>query len=321
MLWFCNLSLVSASVDEEHNDGDFIMHHVMDSHEWHIVTIDDIHVVIPLPIIIVSQDRGIECFLSSNFYDSQHKMTVYNGYIMNDDVIESLDGSRTFYDLSITKNVAAMLLSMVLMLFLFIGSANWYKKHSFKDVPDKGNCLLEMLILYIRDDVAIPTIGEDKYKKFMPYLLSVFFFIWINNMLGLLPASANVTGCFTITMCLAIFTFIITSINGTAHYWKHTFIPPVPKALLPIMTPIEVIGLFTKPFTLMVRLFANITSGHIILLSIINIVFVLHSNYVGIGAVALGTFMMMLKLIVAFLQAYIFTLLSSIYFGMATAEH
>lgn len=294
-----------------------VLDHLKDSHEWHLTTINEKPVVIPLPIILLSKDRHVECFLSCNFYDKNHNLVPYKGYELIHDKIVPMDKSREIIDLSFTKNLAAMLLSVIILFAILLSNGKWYKSHSYKDTPRGLVGAVEMLILYIRDEIAVPNIGKEKSEKFMPYLLTIFFFIWLNNMLGLLPGSANVTGCASIALCLAIFTFVTTSINGTKHYWAHTFTPHVPKFLWPIMVPIEIVGLFTKPITLMLRLVANISSGHIIMISLVNFVFLFHSFGVGIGTVAMGTFMIILKLLVCFIQAYVFTLLSSIYIGDA----
>jgi F-type H+-transporting ATPase subunit a len=207
--------------------------------------------------------------------------------------------------------------------------AGSYKKNGIA-APKGIQSFVEPLIIFIRDEVAKPSIGP-KYEKFLPYLLTIFFFIFINNMFGLIPffpGGANVTGNIAVTMILALFTFVITSINGNAGYWKHIFMPPgVPGWLLPLMIPIEIIGMFNKPIVLTIRLFANITAGHIIILGFFSLIFIFAEMNAGLGfgvsvfSVAFTTFMSFLELLVAFLQAYVFTLLSSLYFGMAVEEH
>lgn len=311
----------AAAEDASHKDDDFIMHHIKDSHDWHFTTISGHAVSLHLPIIIYSKAKGLEFFSSARFLDEQHNRVAYRGYELNaHNKIIAHDTELNFLDLSITKNIAAMLLSAVVLIFIFFVAASRYRATGI--LPQKGLWnLLEALIIFVRDDIALPNIGKHYYKKYLPYLLSVFFFIWLNNILGLLPGAANVTGNISTTLLLACFTFLITTFSGKKSYWAHVFkTPGVPIWLLPIMIPIEVIGLFTKPISLMIRLFANITAGHIILLSIINLVFVLKSPYVGIVSVGFGAFMFVLKLLVAFLQAYIFSLLSAIYIGSAVAE-
>ena len=318
-LW---LSSFQAHADTDAPDDDFIMHHIKDAHDWHFATIGHTHVTLPLPIIIYSADRGLEVFSSSRFTDTHHHRVPYRGYgLDHHGKLVALDPGRVFYDLSITKNVAAMLVSVLVLLVIAFMAAQRYKRRP-QASPRGFWALLEMLICFVRDDIAIPNIGREKYQRFMPYLLSVFFFIWLNNLLGLLPGAANVTGNISITLVLASFTFVITNLNGNKHYWGHIFnTPGVPRWLSPIMIPVEILGLFTKPFSLMIRLFANITAGHIILLSIIGLIFILKHVSVGAISVPFGAFMFLLKLLVAFLQAYIFTLLSAIYFGAAVESH
>ena len=302
--------------------GGLIMNHVKDAHAWHLATLRGTPVTIPLPIIICSPDRGIETFSSSRFFDTHHRSISYQGYRLDaDEKIIAVDKDRVFYDLSITKNVAYMLINVLLLSIIVLAAARNYQ-HRPQAVPRGGWALLELLICFVRDEIAIPNIGPKKYEQFMPYLLSVFFFIWLNNLLGLLPGAANVTGNISITLVLALFTFVITNTKGSKHYWKHVFnTPGIPRWLAPIMVPVELLGLFTKPFSLMIRLFANITAGHVILISIISLIFILKNVLVGAISVPFGAFMLLLKLLVAFLQAYIFTLLSSIYFGAAVESH
>ena len=339
---------------EKFNPEHFIFDHIGDSHEWHIMDIGSISISIPLPIILYSKEKGFIIFWSTKF---EHGYSEYKGFHIGreEETIEKINsegetesqavkgkiveilanGERTLpFDISITKNVAALFFSVFLILFLFIHIGNAYKRNPLS--PPKGiQSLLEPVILFVRDEIAKSSIGEKKYEQFMPYLLTVFFFIWINNMLGLIPifpGGANVTGNIAITMVLALFTFTITTINGNKNYWKHIFnTPGVPIWLktppLPIMPIVEVIGIFTKPFVLMVRLFANITAGHIIGLGFLSLIFLFGeiNQYVGYGvsvvSVSFIMFMTLLELLVAFIQAYVFTFLSAIYFGMAVEEH
>ncbi|MEM9416947.1 MAG: F0F1 ATP synthase subunit A [Bacteroidota bacterium] len=303
-------------------NDDFIMHHIQDAHEWHLATIGHTHLTLPLPVIIGSPDRGLEIFSSSRLKDAHYRRVTYRGYRLtpNGKIVAS-DPKRVFYDLSITKNVAAMLVSVGVLLALALTAARHYQRKP--QAPPRGFwAFLEVMVLFVRDDIAIPNIGKKKYQRFMPYLLTVFFFIWLNNLLGLLPGAANVTGNISITLVLALFTFVLTNLNGNRQYWGHIFnTPGVPRWLAPIMIPVELLGLLTKPFSLMIRLFANITAGHIILLSIIGLIFTLKSPWVGLISVPFGAGMFLLKLLVAFLQACIFTLLSAIYFGAAVESH
>ena len=322
MLMLAWLTGSQAHAEATAPQDDFIMHHIQDAHEWHFATIGHTHVTLPLPVIIYSSDRGLEIFSSSRLKDAHHHPTTYRGYRLSaNGKLIATDTGRAFYDLSITKNVAAMLVSVVLLLTLALAAARQYRRRP--QTPPRGFwAFLELLICFVRDDIAIPNIGQEKHRRFMPYLLSVFFFIWLNNLLGLLPGAANVTGNISITLVLALFTFLMTNLHGNRHYWGHIFnTPGVPRWLSPIMIPVELLGLLTKPFSLMVRLFANITAGHIILLSIIGLVFTLKTPLVGAISVPFGAFMFLLKLLVAFLQAYIFTLLSAIYFGAAVESH
>ncbi len=306
---------------------DFLIEHILDAHEWHFATIRGNHISIPLPIIIYRSGHGFDIFLSNKFHHSHLDQDIdksiagsYKGYYLKNEKISYKNSSIKIYDLSITKNVAAMFISLLLMCVIFILAARKYKCN-FNIAPKGFWMFIELIIVFVRDEIAKPNIGLKKYKKFMPFLLTIFFFIWLNNLLGLLPGAANLTGNIAVTLVLALFTFFVTNISGTKEYWKHVFSTPgVPKWLLPIMIPIEIIGLFTKPFSLMIRLFANITAGHIILLSIINIIFIFKSCWMGFASVPFGVFMFMLKLLVAFLQAYVFTLMSAIYFGNAVGE-
>ena len=308
---------------EKFNPGEFIFDHIGDAHDWHIITVGHKDISIPLPILLYSRERGFVVFMSTRF---EHGHASYKGFHIENEgdnkgkIVESLaDGSEVFpLDISITKNVAALLCSVIIILLIFISIANAYKRNPLS--PPRGlQSILEPVILFIRDEVAKPSIGEKKYESFMPYLLTVFFFIWINNMLGLVPffpGGANVTGNIAVTGVLALITFTITTVRGNKNYWKHIVnTPGVPVWLkvppLPIMPIIETLGIFIKPFVLMVRLFANITAGHIIGLgfsvSVISVFFIM--------------FMTLLELLVAFIQAYVFTFLSALYFGMAVEEH
>jgi F-type H+-transporting ATPase subunit a len=227
-------------------------------------------------------------------------------------------------DFSITKNVFMMLLSVIILLWVFLSLARAYKKTGISE-PRGLAGFIEPVIVFIEEDVAIPNIGEDKYFRYMPYLLTIFFFILLNNLMGLIPFfpfGANVTGNIALTMVLAVFTFILTTVSGNRSYWQHIFnTPGVPVWLAPIMIPVEIIGMFTKPFALMVRLFANITAGHIIVLSLISMIFIFKSVFMAAPSLVMVIFMDMIELLVAFLQAYIFTLLSALFIGLAMPEH
>lgn len=321
------------------NPGEFMFDHIQDSYTWHIITIGHTDISIPLPVILYSKEKGLVLFSSSKFH---HGQAAYKGFKLNiegknkNKITEiKSDGTESLpvVDLSITKNITSLFISLIIILTIFLSIAKSYKKNPFR-APKGLQSWIEPIILFIRDDVARPCIGDKKYEKYMPYLLTVFFFIWVNNMLGLIPifpGGANLTGNIAITMVLAFFTFVITNINGTKTYWTHIInMPGVPLWLklppLPIMPFVETIGLFTKPFVLMVRLFANITAGHIIALGFISLIFLFGemNQYLGYGvsilSLAFMIFMTFLELLVAFIQAYVFTFLSALYFGMATEE-
>ncbi|HCN82432.1 MAG TPA: ATP synthase F0 subunit A [Sphingobacteriaceae bacterium] len=318
---------------EKFNAGEMILEHIGDAHEWHILTFQDHHVTVPLPVILYNKGK-FDVFMSGEFHHGEHEVTTKNGnvYRLNHKgKIESVDGS-TFFDFSITKNVLTLLVSAIILLFIFISIANSYAKNKNK-APKGMQSLFEPFIIFIRDEVARPAIGP-KYYRYMPFLLTIFFFIWINNMLGLIPIipfGANITGNIAVTMTLALFTFIITMAVSNKNYWVHIInTPGVPwwlKFPLPLMPFVEILGVFTKPFVLTLRLFANMVAGHIIPLAFISLIFIFAemsptAGYgVSIVAVLISVFMRVLELLICFLQAYVFTLLSAMYFGMATEEH
>lgn len=316
--------------EEKFDAGKMIMEHVADAHDWHLWG----HTSIPLPIIIYSSEKGLDIFSSSKF---NHGHDDYNGYSLEHNTIVAVneDGtvneelSANLWDISITKNTASLFISLIIMLVVFISAAKAYTR-SPNTAPKGLQAIVEPIIIFVRDDIAKASIGP-KYKKFMPFLLTVFFFIWINNLLGLVPifpGGANLTGNIAVTLSLAIFTFIIIIINANKNYWIHVFaMPGVPVWVLFLLTPIEILGVFLRPFVLMVRLFANMTAGHIIALSFFSLIFIFGEMNVVAGygvsifSLAFTLFMTCLELLVAFLQAYVFTLLSAIYFGSAVEEH
>lgn len=302
-----------------------IMHHIADGHEWHLWGEGEKSFSIPLPVILYT-DGHLDVFMSSQFHHGHSTVTKGNRvYAIDDHGHIHEESGLTFIDISITKNVVSMLLSVFLLLLIFISVAKSYGKN--KKAPKGLQAFLEPLILFVKKDIIQDNIGH-KYEKYTPFLLTVFFFILINNLLGLLPGAANVTGNIAVTFVLSVFTFIITTISGNKNYWGHIFKPPgVPLALMPIMVPIEIIGIFTKPFALMIRLFANISAGHIIILSLISLIFIAQSAMGNAGAwgvapvsVLFVLFIYCIELLVAFLQAYIFTLLSAVFIGLAVAE-
>ncbi len=324
-----------ASQKKEFNPAELAMEHVLDSHEWHLADYSGHSISIPLPVIL--WDSGLKVFMSSAF-DHGHSVVEKGGshYVIEHETIYKTDAEGTLnfdaeghptnekpLDFSITKNVASMFISVLLLLLIFVGAARSYKG---SHVPKGIASFVEPLIVFVRDDIAKNNIGEEKYKKFLPYLLTVFFFIWINNLIGLFPippgGGANVTGNIAVTMVLAVFTFILTNIYGNKDYWKHIFwMPGVPVAVKPLLAIVEFLGIFTKPFALMIRLFANITAGHIIILSLISLIFIFETEWASIASVPFVIFMSCIELLVALLQAYIFTLLSALFIGLAVQEH
>ncbi|MCH7409544.1 F0F1 ATP synthase subunit A [Belliella sp. DSM 111904] len=312
-----------ASGDEEDKTG-FIMHHIKDSYEWHFTTLGHTHVTLPLPVILYSSDRGLEFFMSFDFQDQEtHKFGEAHGqgvyYIDAHEHLHRADGG-SFVDLSITKNVAMLFLVVIVMGFLVMSASSHYKKNGVK-APKGVASFLEPIVIFVRDEIAYKSIGP-KYKKFVPYLLTLFFFIWIGNLMGLLPGAANLTGNIAVTATLAVLTFIIVNVNGNKEYWKHVFMTPgVPVPLLLVIVPVEIIGLFTKPFALMVRLFVAITAGHIVILAFIALVFIFESYAIGVVSTLMVTFLNVIELLVATIQAYVFTLFTAMYIGGAVAEH
>jgi F-type H+-transporting ATPase subunit a len=310
-----------------------IMHHIQNSHEWHLFDYKDgegkLHPVsIPLPVILYT-NGNLDFFMSSDFHHGHSDVQKENRIYSIDErshitAVNTEQKSMSIFDISITKNVASMLISVLILFLLLRATSAGYKKNKY--APKKIQAFLEPLILFVRDDIIKANIGP-KYKKYTFFLLTVFFFIFINNLMGLLPGSANVTGNVSVTLVLSAFTFIITTVSANKNYWKHIFNPPTPLVLMPIMVPIEIFGVFTKPFALMIRLFANITAGHITILSLISLIFIAQSG-AGNGAawgvaplsVLFVLFIYLIELLVAFLQAYIFTLLSAVFIGLAVKE-
>jgi len=307
-----------------------IKHHLQDSHSFHITK----GVEFPLPVIL--WDNGLHIFSSSEFKKNNgvvnkdgnyYAISHSNGHIYKTDASgkinyndKGLEINKKTFDLSITKNVFSIMLVGLLMFLLFSGLAKSYTKNG--GIAKGPGRFFEPIILFIRDDIAIPNIGEKHYKKFMPYLLTIFFFIWFVNLLGLTPLGANITGNLAITAALAILTYLITTFSAKKDYWKHIFwMPGVPSLMKLFLAPIELLGTFIKPFSLMVRLYANIMAGHVVLMTIIGLMFIF-KNWIGSSlSFGLAFVLSILELLVAALQAYIFTMLSALYFGAAVAEH
>ena len=304
-----------ATDSEEFNPGEMILHHIGDSHEWHWFSTDNDHYTTYLPVIAFRPGHGLSTFSSRQLAEGK----VYDGLKLEHEHLVSEDGSKV-YDFSITKNVMSLMLSAALLLVVFTAVARGYAKRG-TGAPRGIQSFFEPIIIFVRDEVAKKSIGP-KYERYMPYLLTVFFFIWFNNLMGLMPGGANLTGNIAVTLTLALITLLITLFSSNKNYWHHIFATPgVPKALLPIMIPVELIGIVVKPFSLMVRLFANITAGHIVTLSFISLIFIFRNVGVAPVSLAFGLFINVLELLVAILQAYIFTLLTAMYIGGAVEEH
>lgn len=305
---------VIAHDEASFNMGEMIMHHILDEHGWEFAH----GVKLPLPVILYSKEHGLDIFSSARFDVGNGE---YGPYVNHHEKIALKDDHHAaVWDFSITKNVASLILSALILLLVFSAVARGYKKNAGK-APSGIQSFLEPVITTIKDDVVKPNIGPN-YEKYLPYMLTLFFFILVNNLIGLTPGAANLTGNIAVTLSLAIITFVIVHVKANKNYWMHIVAPPgVPGWLKPLFWIIETIGVFMKPASLTIRLFANITGGHIILLSFIGLVFMFKNYAVGGGVWAIGTFMSLIEILVAFIQAYIFTLLSSMYIGSAIEEH
>lgn len=327
----------AAAVHADHTSQEFDMAeylfgHIMDSYEWHITAIGGRHISIPLPVIVFGRTNGPAVFLSSRLRHGNE----YKGYFIardghnKDRIVERNAAGEEIvpFDISITKNVLALMISSALLVWLVLSCARWYRRHDvLHEAPSGIAAVLEPVIVMIDEEVIKPSVGKQ-HARFSPYLLTAFFFILINNLMGIVPffpGGANVTGNIAVTFVLALFTFLMVNLFGNRHYFKEIFWPDVPVFLkaIPIMPAIEFIGLFTKPFSLMIRLFANIMAGHILILSVIGMIFITASmgpvlnGSLSLAAVLFGVFMDCLEIMVAFIQAYVFTMLSSVFIGMA----
>lgn len=354
ILLFCTFSLLAvAENNEKFEPGTFIIDHITDSYGWHITGEGEKSVGIPLPIILI--DNGKPILFTSNQF--RHGHAAYHGYalgftpetkgkiiklggkdrgytgLLEENKTYQLDTQSSLIDISITKNVCSLFISIIILCIIFLSVTKQYKRREGK-APKGLQSFLEPVILFVRDEIAIPSIGEKKYKKYLPYLLTLFFFILFNNLMGLVPifpGGANLTGNIAVTGILALITFLITTFSGNKNYWKHIFnTPGVPwwlKIPIPLMPVVELIGIFTKPFVLMIRLFANITAGHIIVLGFLGLIFIFGEMVPALGygvsviSIIFYLFMGLLELIVAFVQAFVFTLLTALYIGLATEEH
>ena len=317
-------------------EGDFnvtetILEHIKDDHSWHLWGHTSIH----LPVILKTS-KGFEVFSSEKLVDEHHEPAVYKGNfdyklvegktkIVDANGNVDVEASKQLWDFSITKNVASLFVSVFILLVVLLSAAAGYKKTGVKSAPKGLQSFMEPIILFVRDEVAIPNIGAKKAGKYMPFLLTIFFLILINNFLGLIPffpGGANVSGNIAFTMTLAVFVFIVVNVSANKSYWEHIFwMPGMHWSMKLFLAPLELIGVFTKPISLMIRLFANITAGHILVLSLICLIFIFKTVFASAIAVPFAVFIGLIELLVAFLQAFIFTMLAAMYIGMATEEH
>ena len=314
---------------------EYLFGHIGDSYEWHICTINEKPVSIYLPVIVYSKTSGLNVFSSRRIAEGES----YKGFrIASDDekhagkiVEDTAQGAIKPLDISITKNVLGLMINSLLLVLIILAAARWYRKHDALEEAPKGfPGLVEMMVTMVEDDIIKDCVGKD-YKRYSPYLLTAFFFIFINNLMGIVPffpGGANITGNIAITLFLALCTFFAVNVFGNKHYWKEILWPDVPIFLkaFPLMPLIEIIGMFTKPFSLMIRLFANILAGHFMILGVVAVVFLTAKLGIamnaGLSAIAVvfGVFMDVLELLVAFIQAYVFTMLSSVFIGLSRQE-
>ena len=316
---------------KEFNVTETILEHIKDDHSWHLWG----HTSVALPVILYTP-KGLEVFSSAKFMDEHHEPILYKGnfdYKIFEGKVKIVDATgaidevatKALWDFSITKNVASLLVSVFIILLVILTAASAYKKTGVTTAPKGVQSFMEPIVLFVRDELAIPNIGKKKYAKFMPFLLTIFFLILVNNFLGLIPffpGGANVSGNIAFTMTLAVCVFIVVNLSANKNYWEHIFwMPGMHWSMKLFLAPIELIGVFTKPISLMIRLFANITAGHILVLSLICIIFIFKTVYASAIAVPFAVFIGMIELLVAFLQAYIFTMLTAMYIGMANEEH
>lgn len=334
------VAMPASSHEATEESGELDMHeylfgHIGDSYGWHVTTINGHHVTIPLPVI-VHGNSGWHIFSSSKLAHGES----YKGFRVAEGgekyagkVVEQV-GSDVVkpFDISITKNVFGLMVNSLVLVILVLLGARWYKNHDAREEAPKGFAgIVEMMVMMVEEDIIKDCVGKD-YKRYSPYLLTAFFFIFINNLMGIVPffpGGANITGNIAITLFLAVCTFLAVNLFGNKHYYKDIIWPEVPawlKVPLPIMPLIEIIGVFTKPFSLMIRLFANILAGHIMILGVVAVVFLTAKMGIAMNAglsviaVAFGIFLDVLELLVAFLQAYVFTMLSSVFIGLSRQE-
>lgn len=318
--------------EEKIDAAGLIMDHVLDNHEFHLAELGGHPVSIPLPVILYSPQRGFDAFMSSNF---QHNEAAYHGYkidknnkndkskiiAVNDN--GQADNSVKVYDFSLTRNVVQMFIAVILLVLLMINIAKKYSGNDKHTAPTGFQNAIEPVITFVRDEVGKPNLGQ-KYEKYMPYLLTVFFFILINNIVGLIPGTANVTGNISFTLVLAFISMIVILLSTNSHFWGHIFWPPgVPFLVKIILIPVEFAGVFIKPLALMIRLFANMIAGHIIIICFISLIFIFGAMSKMVGVVftpvslVFTIFIYFIEILVAFIQAFIFTNLSAVFIGQA----
>jgi F-type H+-transporting ATPase subunit a len=309
--------------------NEVIFEHVLDAHEFHFLSYEgsdgkEHHVTIPLPVILFSPQKGLSVFMSSAFH---HGHEVVDGYKLEHGKIVPVEAGVKVYDLSLTRNVVQMILALTLLTIIMLGVAKKYKKGiGITSAPTGWQNAIEPVITFVRDEVARPNLYH-KADKYLPYLLTVFFFILINNIFGLIPGSANVTGNIAFTAVLGVISFIVITFSANKNYWGHIFNPPVPFGIKFIMVPVEFLGIITKPFALIIRLFANMLAGHIIIICLISLIFIFGglSKAIGWGfspvSIAFAVFIYLIEILVAFIQAFIFTNLTAVFIGQAIEEH
>ncbi|HML64237.1 MAG TPA: F0F1 ATP synthase subunit A [Dysgonomonas sp.] len=328
-----------AQPEKELNVKELILDHLADAYEWHLTSFGDTHISIPLPIIVKGETSGWHVFMSSKFH---HGHEAYEGFYIAQEgkyrgkIVEKNASGEEIrpWDISLTKNATSLIISSTLLIIIVLSVSKWYRRQAKtgeKKAPKGFVGFMEMFIMSVQDDIIKPCVGKN-YRKFSPYLLTVFFFILFNNLLGLIPlfpGGANVTGNIAVTLVLAVFTFFTVNLFGSKEYWKEVFWPDVPtwlKVPIPIMPAIELVGVFTKPFALMIRLFANILAGHSIVLGLTCLIFVtanlgaVINSSMTVVSVLLTIFISLVEILVAYIQAYVFTMLSAVFIGLAQIE-
>ncbi|MDE3235332.1 MAG: F0F1 ATP synthase subunit A [Bacteroidota bacterium] len=329
------VSKPAESKEEALDPGKLLMEHILDAHEFHFISYksadgQEHEIAIPLPVIVYTKEKGFSVFMSSRF---EHGHTTYNGFGLFEGKIKAVDDAGKeledvkVYDLSMTRNVVQMILALAVLVWIMTSVASKYKKNGANSAPTGMQNAMEPVITFIRDEVGKSNLGH-KYEKYMPYLLTVFFFILINNLFGLIPGSANVTGNIAFTAVLGVISFVVIMFSTNGHFWGHIFNPPVPGFVKPILVVVEFLSIFTKPFALIIRLFANMVAGHMIITCLIMLIFIFGGMAAAAGygfsplSLAFTIFIYMIEVLVAFIQAFIFTNLTAVFIGQAfEGEH